>query len=451
MTYATVQRDGHREHWRIKSSGFRQWLGKQFYDAEGTVVGARTLQDVLNVLEAKARFEGACRPCHLRVGEAKGQKGQIYLDLGDASWRAVEIDRSGWRVVDNPPVRFRRPKGMLALPLPVPGSITDLRRFVNVDDEQWTLLLPCLVAALRPSSTYPIVVINGEQGSAKSTSQKMHRRLIDPNTAPVRRAPGTERDLMVAASNSWAVSFDNISYLTPEMSDALCMLATGGGLSVRMNYTDDEEQLFNASRPIVINGIGEVATRDDFLDRAVILHLPTIEEKQRKTEGELWAEFEQAYPSILGGLLTALSAALAKLPVEKPERGWPRMADFCELAIATERGLGLEACFLDAYEDNRRTAGQSSVDASVLMKPLKAVLGASGVFEGFAADLLERLNEIATDQQKRGKDWPQNARSLGSKLTRLAPSLRKVEWEVAERKKDGKTRWSIRMPPKGTA
>jgi hypothetical protein len=52
----------------------------------------------------------------------------IYLDLCDDQWRAVEITARGWRVIDSPPVLFRRPNGAQALPVPLPGgNLEDLR------------------------------------------------------------------------------------------------------------------------------------------------------------------------------------------------------------------------------------------------------------------------------------------------------------------------------------
>jgi hypothetical protein len=74
---------------------------------------------------------------------------------------------------------------------------------------------------------------------------------------------------MIAANNAWVIAYDNLSGITPSLSDALCSLATGGGFATRQNYTDDEEAIFQAERPILINGIDELAIRPDLLDRCV--------------------------------------------------------------------------------------------------------------------------------------------------------------------------------------
>src|SRR5206468_10836955 len=141
------------------------------------------------------------------------------------------VTAAGWRVISDPPVKFRRARGMLSLPTPTAGApISALRHFLNVEnDEQWTLLLAWLVAAMRPSGPYPVLALLGEQGTAKSTTQEMFRTLIDPNVAPLRSEPRDVRDVMIAASNGWCVALDNVSDIEPWLSDCLCRLATGGG------------------------------------------------------------------------------------------------------------------------------------------------------------------------------------------------------------------------------
>src|SRR5262249_50551779 len=90
-----------------------------------------------------------------------------------------------------------------------------------------------------------------------------------------------DRDLFIAASNSWIVGYDNVSRIPSWLSDALCRLATGGGFSTRKLYTDDEEQLFNAQRPVSLNGIEDFVNRPDLADRTIFLTLDPIPEDRR--------------------------------------------------------------------------------------------------------------------------------------------------------------------------
>ena len=158
-------------------------------------------------------------------------------------WRCA----SGWSVVDRPSVHFNRPQGQLPLPMPGrDGSIDLLRPFVNLTDSGFVLLIGWMAAALRPAGPYPVLVIHGEQGSAKSTLVKVIRQLIDPQTSPLLAEPRSTRDLMVTAVNGWLLAYDNVSTLGSWLSDSLCRLASGGGFAARALFSNDERNVIHA-------------------------------------------------------------------------------------------------------------------------------------------------------------------------------------------------------------
>jgi hypothetical protein len=220
--YADLDIKGHRETWPIRAKGFRRWLARRFYEKTGGAPSSEALQSALNVIEAKAHFDAPERAVHIRVGELEGR---LYLDLCDKTWRAIEIDPTGWRVIDQPPVRFRRAPGMRPLPIPERGGTIDaLRPFLNVKyDLDFVLVVSWALACLRNRGPYPLMALSGEQGSAKSTLCAILRALLDPNTAPLRALPREDRDLFIAASNGYVLAFDNISGLPPWISDTLCV------------------------------------------------------------------------------------------------------------------------------------------------------------------------------------------------------------------------------------
>lgn len=141
---------GHPETWPVKVKGFRRWLAWLLYQAEDKSPGSQAVQDAVGVLEGKALFDGPALPVYTRLA---AQDGAISLDLGDEHWQAVEITAGGWRVVASPPVKFRRARGMLPLPLPVPGgTLEDLRPFVHLATAaDWCVVVSWVVAALRPT------------------------------------------------------------------------------------------------------------------------------------------------------------------------------------------------------------------------------------------------------------------------------------------------------------
>ena len=335
--FADITVNGHRECWPIRSKGFQRWLARQFYALTKGAPNPTALNQALAVCHARAHFDGPEREVHVRVA---GADGRIYLDLVDDAWRAIEIGPDGWRLIDNPPVRFRREPGMRALPVPTKGgSIDRLRSFLNVGSDVDFVLVVCwILAALCDKGPYPMLVLRGEQGTAKSSLCEIVRELIDPNTTPLRALPRDERDLFIAASKGHVQAFDNVSALQPWLSDALCRLATGGGFGTRRLRTDQDEVLFDGARPIILNGIEDVVTRPDLADRAMFLTLEPIPEERRRPEAELWAAFEAARPGILGALLDAVVEGLRRLPETRPPK-LPRMADFTLWATACETAL----------------------------------------------------------------------------------------------------------------
>src|SRR5262245_62424820 len=152
---------------------------------------------------------------------------------------------------------------MQPLPMPVRGgSVKTLRSFLNVrSDADFVLVVAWALAVLRDRGPYPVIVLSGEQGSAKSTFSAILRALLDPNTAPLRALPREDRDLFIAASNGYVLAFDNVSGLPAWISDTLCRLSTGGGFAVRPLYTDRGEVLFDATRRVIVNGIEEIVER----------------------------------------------------------------------------------------------------------------------------------------------------------------------------------------------
>ena len=429
-SYASVVIRDHWETWPLLSRMFRNWIARQFFETTGKAVGSRGLQDALNFLEAKAKFAGPEQVVFTRIA---GDNGHIYLDLGNERWEAVVIDPIGWRLTIASPIKFIRARGALPLASPAAhGALNELRTLLNVDDQAWTLIVAWLLAALRPKGPYPVLVVHGEQGSGKSWLVRVLRSIIDPNTAPLRAEPRDGRDLMIAARNGWVIALDNLSHLDPWLSDCLCRLSTGGGFSTRELYSDHDEVLFDAQRPVVLNGIEELATRGDLLDRALIVYLPRISEEQRASEAELNERLESTRPQILGALLDVVVKALQALPSVQLSR-LPRLADFAVWMAAAETALGWQpGTFMRTYQENRETTYSLALEASVVAAIILEILPEEGdAWKGTASELLACLEERAGVAKTKRRGWPASPRALGGQLRRLGPTLRAVGVDVS--------------------
>lgn len=169
----------------------------------------------------------------------------------------------------------------------------------------------------------------------------------------------------------------------------------GGGFATRKLHSDDEEVLFDAMRPAMLNGIEELVTRGDLLERSIVVHLPAITDESRRDREEIDRALSAARPYILGALLDAVSVVLRNWgTVQLAKR--PRMSDFARWCVAAEPALGCEPrAFLNAYANNRSTANALALEAS----PIAAILiaFAEGVerWTGTAGELLEELSKPA--------------------------------------------------------
>jgi hypothetical protein len=436
--YADIRIADHRETWPVRSKGFKRWLGRAYYVTHGGAPNAEAVQAAIGVIEAKAHYDAPERAIYLRVGE---HEGNVYIDLADETWRAIEIDRAGWRIVTDPPVRFRRAAGMLPLPDPVVGgSLDQLRALLNVgSDEDFVLATAWLIAAFRPTGPFPVLIVSGEQGSAKSTFVRLLRSLIDPNAAAQRSLPREDRDLFIAANNGHVLSFDNVSGLPAWISDTLCRLSTGGGFAARTLYTDADEILFDAMRPIALNGIEGIVSRPDLAERGLFITLSAIPETERRTESEINSAIDTARPAILGALLAAVANGLRRLQATKLDR-MPRMADFAVWATACGDGtLWPERGFMAAHDSNRANAVDDAIEGDPVANAIRGLMDAERaegrtIWAQTPQNLLAALKLIAGDAATKAKGWPETPRVLSGRVMRAATVLRASGIEIVHRK-----------------
>jgi hypothetical protein len=440
--YTSIKRGTHWETFALGGSAFKQLLAHEEFKSTGKSPPKARLDDMTRQMVGQALYEGAQRPVFTRIGE----HGAGYvLDLGATNWSTAEITASGWKNRNGREPRFKRAPSMSALPQPVPGTgaINLLRQFVNAgSDQDFQLMVGWLLGSLRPSGPYPMLILTGEQGSAKSTTSKVLRSLVDPSTLATRSFPTDERDLVIAAQGAHVLAFDNLSRVKPAMADALCRISTGGGFATRRLHSDDDEVLFDATRPCILNGIPDLAERADLADRAIMLTLPTISETNRAFEGDFWEAFKEAQPRILAGLLDAMSCAMARVDsVTLSER--PRMADFARWVTAAEPALEwTQGAFMSAYSANRQESAETALDNNNVAAAVLALMQAEGAWRGTAADLILTLRKRFPALTEPAEAFPRQPSTFGSELRRITPLLRRQGITI-EREKVGKDRTRI--------
>jgi hypothetical protein len=430
QAFASFKRDGHSEHVELRTTAGRLWLGGLYYRETTDALSRADLDGAMDALEAAAIHDGPRRSVHVRVADLGDR---VFLDLADDAWQVVEVTAEGWRVIPayKAPVRFRRPNGTEALPIPEKGgSLSDLEQFIHTDPPGLALTAAWLVSACTDRGPAPVLSLGGGHGSAKSTATRVLQRLIDPRGGALRAAPKKDEDLAIAAKNAWVCSFDNLSRVSGDLADGLCRLSTGAAFATRMLYTNGEESIIAARRPVILNSILDIVSRPDLLDRTVSATLQKITDDRRIEESLFWARFDEARPRLLGAVLTALSGALSRWESTHPDN-LPRLADFYRLALAVGDALpGGTAAFVNAWDAMQAGAVLSALEASPIGEPLLKLLGARGRWKAPAAELLKELNASRALGVRDGDSWPQTPRGLTSALQRLAPALEATGWHV---------------------
>lgn len=415
---------GHRETWPVRSKATRQWLTRRFYRTTNKAPNSEAMQNALNLLEAMARFDGERHDVHLRTA---WQGESLFYDLCDEKWRAVEISKDGWRIVDDPPVKFRRYSHTLPQVQPISGgNLEALWKLLNISDESNRRLVESwLVASLIPDIPRPVLVLYGDQGSAKSSLCRTLATLVDPSKTPCLRTKDAA-ELVQALAHRFCAVLDNVSTLPDWLSDLLCCAVTGDGFTKRQLYSDDDDIIYSYRRALLFNGINVAITKPDLLDRSIIIQVERIADNERRDEREIAHEFENVRPGLLGAIFDRLSVAIRDYATIKPAR-LPRMADFVKWAIAA---TGNADQFLADFATNVERQNDEALDNSVVATTLLAFLEDRDEWSGPSHELHAALKQIATDRKFAEKQFPANPSVLGKKLREVRPNLVASGWHI---------------------
>ena len=444
--FAHVPIHNHHQVLRIRSRPFRNWLIHQFWQAEHTAPSSDAMERTFNVLEARAIHAGEQRTLWNRVARLQGD---IWYDLGQG---AVRIRPGHWDIVPDPPILFYRYAHQQNQVLPtLGGSIGDLvpslhlSRDSEMVDSTILLFIVYLVTLLIPDIPHPILAVQGEQGSGKTTLFKVIRNLVDPSAIPLQGPQDNLREFIQLASHHWLVWLDNLTKLPEWMSDAICRCVTGEGFSKRELFSDDDDILYSFRRCLGFNGINLITNKPDLLDRAIIFTLERIPDFHRQTETEFWKHFSHHRSAYLGSLFTILSQAMSYVETISPDR-YPRMADFAQWGEAITLALGFSTeQFRAAWTQNQHLQTQETLEASPIAQALVKLMESHESWSGTPKELLEELNdkgqEVGVDTKSRL--WPKDIRWVWRRVREIRPSLDSHGLHITHRREGDQTRIQI--------
>ncbi len=398
----------------------------------------RDLDDLNEELRSEAEVAGDALDLYPRVHPLPC--GGVEIDTCDGAGTTVRLAGGCVDVLKGTsPTLFPRASTAQALPVPAArGDVDLLRRYVNLSPGAFQLLIAWvafIIASPKIEATkYVFLVLKGTQGTGKTFASKTLQRLIDPNAVGAQTLPGSPRDLAIMLQAVHLLVVDNLRDLSPQISDTLCMAATGGSVPMRKLYTDDEQKALYLHGAMIFNGIHPFMGQSDFADRCLVLELDPIAPEQRQSEAQMLQQFKDDAPVILRGLYDLILGCLHHLPSAKVVAP-SRMLDFCRWLAASEVAMEVPVGHLQhLYADSLRDAQlESLLDNPLAVTILEFADGlVDGTWEGTPAELYEKLTASADWGSQRSRAWPSSAAVLGKRLHGLqAPLLAQgvsLEW-----------------------
>lgn len=423
-SYASNPVGDHIELIQLKSKEFKYLLNRKYYDAYGKLLSSDAAIQVTTLFMAKAAHESNTRTLYRRVGLFNGN---FYYDLVDSKWRAIEISKTGFRVLNKQPLLFQRTKNMNQQVIPSQsGSLSLFKKHFRFKQEHDRLLfIVYLVSCFIPDIPHPLLVFAGEKGAAKSTTMRMVRKIVDPARSDLMSLPSSDENLILSLANNYMSSFDNLDRITPDKSDLLCMASTGGAISKRTLYSDAEDTIISFKRCVTLNGINVVVSRPDLLDRSIILQLRRVPTDKRKTENEIWKDFDTDLPQLLGWCFITLSKAMGIYP-NLVLKELPRMADFAKWGYAIAEAAGYSGQdFIDAYNKNQLQLNEEVLANDPVAAAILAFMNNKASWKGDWTTLLSTLDVLAKQKKINinQKSWPRAAHSLSRKMNEIKSNL----------------------------
>lgn len=374
---------------RLNSEEFSSWIYKSYWEKSKKPLPRDADRQIVQVLTALARFNGSLH--HLEIRLAR-KDDELWYDLADGN--AIRITDKTWEVVKKPPILFRRVQQSVQVQ-PERGQVVEhLLNYVNIDDDEEKLLfLVYVVAAFIPGFPHPLLILHGSQGAGKTTPMRVIKELVDPSAIQGTPLPNQVSEFVQLADHHAFLYFDNLSNLPTKMSDALARVSTGDSYSKRRLYSDDDDVIYFIRKTIALNGINQVITKPDLLDRSILIKLERITPQKRRSEKEFWPAFHHDKPEILGAIFDVLVKALATYPTIEPGEVF-RMADFTHwgCAIAEAAGYGQQA-FMDAYRHNLDRQNEEAIEASPVAKAIILFMKGKYGWEGSPEELRSQLTK----------------------------------------------------------
>ena len=439
--HAAVMINDRLEVLPIADERFKNWLRKIVRKEYEMIVSTSVIDEAVNQLTADAYFDGNKKDLGLRFAKSKDDEFKWYYDLTNDNWEFIEITREGWKTVKNQ-IIFRRFNHQIPQVSPErnysPDIFEQFMNLLNVKKEDRLLLKCYIISLFIPDLPKAVLMVHGEQGTAKSMLQELIIMLVDPTLTKVLTPPKKTEELIQQVSKYAVTYYDNLSRIPEWISDLLCRAVTGSGFTKRKLYTNNEDVIYSLMRAIGFNGINLAATKADLFSRGLIIQTETIPKGNQRRMKAIWKEFERIKPELLGYIFDVLTRIIKWKQDNKGVelvKEYPRMADWAEWCEIIAHCIGeKEGAFMKAYNENIDLQTQEVIEGSDIAIALQIFIQSrpDKKFDGTATVLLHELNKISmqNDIDIRNRYWPKTANRLSRGLRILQRTLREIGIEI---------------------
>ncbi|AIF83285.1 hypothetical protein NTE_01213 [Candidatus Nitrososphaera evergladensis SR1] len=438
--YIEIVVDGHTEIVAIESQDFKHFLSREFQNHKDMLISEELVRKIQFNMVSQALYSKNKRKLYVRLAQ---EDNAIYYDLCNDNWEVVKITSKGWEILGSglsspQKMIFKRNNNNRPQVYPSrtyrPTILADYIGLLNIKDEDQRVLVESyLISLFVENISHAAISPYGEWGTAKSTFCKLLKRVVDPATVELWKLSKKEEDTIQQLSHNYLLFYDNLSGINESTSDLFCQAITGAGFGKRKHYENDEDFLYNFKRCIGFNGIGQVASKGDLLERSIPIELAAIE--KRKSDEEIDNRVRELMPELLGYLFDTL----VKYLQEKEKGGIKlskefRMKDFAEACEIISRKIGYaEDVFTNAYSRIVDLQTELAIESNPVAQVITLLMENNKNVEDTPTKLKNRLDGIAETSGINVKDktlWPQNLKAMSLKIKESAPNLRKLGIEV---------------------
>lgn len=424
------------QQYRERVSYFCYWKCKE-------VPSRSKLDEIINTLVAYAKFEKEKEILSLRVAE---KDGNFYYDLSNCKNEKVEITTKGFSITTKDDVIFKHFETQLEQKVAEKGISLkkELGNLINLSEEELLVLIVYIVYCFIPCVQNPIVIFHGEKGNGKSTISTIIKEIVDPSTNVLTKISNKEEDLFLEVERNRLLVFDNESCLSDRMSDNLCRIVTGGSISKRKLYSDSEVVSINLKGCVIINGIENIAERDDLLSRSLIFQIEKRKSDVIIPQNELMAKFKKKVPYMLNKIFKYISRAMAFFKNLEDFECKTRMAEFEKWGYCIAEAMGgYGNKFLGYYRGMVEAQETEAIEANTIVTAIDILMNQkkNDVLKIRPSDLFKEIKRIAYDKglSLSSSTMPSSTNSVKKKIKAYQKLFYKIgfEFEFIEHTRSG--------------